>query len=566
MKVRSQARPALALALLLAAVLPGVLRAELQARVEPRVVDELDTARLIVRATGGRDLAEPDLAALDADFEVLTSQRSSQYRSINGRVESWVEYQILLRPRRAGDLVIPPIRIGAESTPPLSLEVRRMAPDVRDTLDRMVFFETELTANPVYVQAETVLIRRLYYASGAQIYSDLPGMPDIPDAVVLPLGETTSTATIRDGQRYGVIEQRFAIYPERSGTLTIPAIAVTSSVRLESGGRIRRSGVRIATEPMTVDVLPIPPEYPPEQPWLPARQVTLTDTWEPSRARIDVGEPVTRTLRAEVVGNVASVIPPLRAELPAGHFRSYPEPPDLQDDSGGASLSGTRTQSSAVIPTAPGAVTLPAGELVWWDVTARQVRVARTQPRSLEITGAAAEPSPRAPQTAPHGEDVAVDDSQSAPAPVAGPADEPRPGRGTAWWPALLITAGVLAAGAALLRRRGWNPFSGLNATTPRRRRWQSLKRACHSGDQGAMHRELIAYLQSQYASSAPEAIRRFREAGHGPLLDRLNAALYQPAARDVVSGEELLTALRQSSRLSSGGRRHELPALYDFD
>ncbi len=555
-------------------MLPGALRAELQARIEPRVVDELDTARLIVRATGGRDLAEPDLSALQADFEVLTTQRASQYRSVNGRVESWVEYQILLRPRRAGELVVPPIRIGTESTPPLSLEVRSMAPDLRDTLDRMVFFETELSANPVYVQAETVLIRRLYYASGAQIYSDLPGMPDIPDAVVLPLGETTSTATIRDGQRYGVIEQRFAIYPERSGTLTIPAIAVTSSVRLESGGRIRRSGVRIATEPMTVEVLPIPAEYPPEHPWLPARQVTLTDTWEPSRGRIDVGEPVTRTLRADVTGNVSSVIPPLAAELPAGHFRSYPEPPDLEDDSTGGSLRGTRTQSYAVMATAPGNVTLPSGELVWWDVTARQVRVARTPPRSLEITGTAAEPSTPAPQPAQRGpavrgEDAVPDDSPAASAPETAPADESRPEGEAPGWAALLIAAALaagLAAGAAtVLRRRGWNPFHRPGAATLPRRRWQSLERACRSGDLNAMHRELIAYLQCRYATSAPEAIRRFREAGHGPLLDRLNAALYQPRARAAVSGDELLAALGDSGR-HARGRGYELPALYDFD
>ena len=40
----------------------------------------------------------------------------------------------------------------------------------------MVFFQTQLSRNPVYVQAETVLLRRLFYSQGVQIYSDLPGI------------------------------------------------------------------------------------------------------------------------------------------------------------------------------------------------------------------------------------------------------------------------------------------------------------------------------------------------------------------------------------------------------
>ena len=214
--------------LLLLWLLAGPAAAELTATVEPRIIDEFDTARLTIRTTGTNQTQPLGLYALEEDFEVLTTQSSSQYRAVNGQVESWVEYQILLRPRSSGDLTIPPVTVGDQATPALPLRVRGMPAELREAIERMVFFESELTRDPVYVQAQTVLIRRLYYASGAQIYSDLPGMPEIPDAIVMPIGETTSTATIRDGQRYGVIEQRFAILPERSGELTIPAISVTS--------------------------------------------------------------------------------------------------------------------------------------------------------------------------------------------------------------------------------------------------------------------------------------------------------------------------------------------------
>tara|TARA_Y100001933_G_scaffold135507_1_gene134764 strand:+ start:2881 stop:4533 length:1653 start_codon:yes stop_codon:yes gene_type:complete len=544
--------------LLLLWLLAGPAAAELTATVEPRIIDEFDTARLTIRTTGTNQTQPLGLYALEEDFEVLTTQSSSQYRAVNGQVESWVEYQILLRPRSSGDLTIPPVTVGDQATPALPLRVRGMPAELREAIERMVFFESELTRDPVYVQAQTVLIRRLYYASGAQIYSDLPGMPEIPDAIVMPIGETTSTATIRDGQRYGVIEQRFAILPERSGELTIPAISVTSSVRLQSGGRLRRSGVRVATEPMTLEVLPIPPEYPAEHPWLPAENLTLQDTWSTDQRRLAVGDQVRRTLRAEVTGNVSSAIPPLTPALPDASFRRYPEPPELTDDDRGPSIRGVREQAYAIIPTAPGSVVLPATEVVWWDVAARRVRTASAPGRNLTITGVAAEPSaPAADGRAGEGADA-----PAAPAPetVQPPAEPLSPGRtssATLW---VLAAAAVLLATLAYALRGRLAPPAAAPSARQRRR---TLDAACREGRADAIHDALLDYLRGFYDASLPEAQRRFRADGYGALLDDLNAARFRSGAAGAADGDAVrraVDALRRGPRRSA----EPLPALYD--
>ena len=561
-----------ALVTALVLVLPAAVAAEITADLEPALVDELDTARLIIRATGSNQAERLDLSALEEDFEVLTTQSASQYRSINGQVESWVEYQIMLRPRRPGDLVVPPIEVGGGSTPELTLRVRGLDPEVQQAIDRMVFFEIEVTANPVYVQAQTVMVRRLYYSSGAQIYSDLPGMPEIPSAIVLPLGETTSTTVVRDGQRYGVVEQRFAIFPEESGELTIPSISVTSSVRVQSGGRTRRSGVRIATEPMTLEVLPIPSEYPADQPWLPAQDVTISDRWEPPDARVEVGDPVRRTLSARVHGNVASALPPLEPTVPEEHFRRYPEPPALRDDTNSGSVRGSREQAYAMMPTAPGTVSLPPTELTWWDVDAREVRTAQAPGRTFWIAGAAiareeetTDPvtEPADAQTAtelPPPVEVDVRDDQ-----VPWPGPERR--RILAWTVlALGVVAGVFSWGSR--RRELRREASG----EPRSRAvaWRGLKSACRGRNPVAVHDALVAYLRSHYRTSAAEAVRRFRRSGHGALLDELNARLYRQgrgeppsdSAPPAAKASDVLEAVRSlRSR-----RRHPdpLPALYE--
>ena len=77
------------------------------ARIDPPVIDELETARLTIRIAddrGDTEIAPPDLAPLETDFEVLGTQTANRYQSVNGAVESWVDYTITLRPRRAGTL------------------------------------------------------------------------------------------------------------------------------------------------------------------------------------------------------------------------------------------------------------------------------------------------------------------------------------------------------------------------------------------------------------------------------------------------------------------------------
>ncbi|MEM8769814.1 MAG: BatD family protein, partial [Pseudomonadota bacterium] len=403
--------------------------AALRTFVEPRLLDEMETVRLTIRAEGTGQSAAPDLTTLDRDFEVLGSQTSSRISSINGRTIASVEYQISLRPKRTGELEVPSLTIGNEQSEAVQIVVRPLDPRVKETIANMVFFETDLSRNPVYVQAETVLTRRLFYSQGVQIYSDLPGVPEIANAVVIPLGETQSRSVLRGGQRYGVIEQRFAIFPEESGSLEIPAISVTSSVRLQSGGRTRRSGIRVSTETEQVQVLPIPPAYPSDAAWLPATDVELTQRWTPDVTSVDVGEPLEFEVTVEATGNRGSAIPPTPLPLPENQFKIYPEAPAMDETADKGTVTGERREQYALIPTAPGTVSVPELTVTWWDTNADRLRVTQAAVPALTIVGTATveaqAPEPSVPET--------ID-----PAPAEMPT-----GRSIAWVP--IITALVLA-------------------------------------------------------------------------------------------------------------------------
>lgn len=389
---RSRVRPALALFLLL--FLPmgllsaSSLAAELRAFVDPSSIDETETLRLTLRLEGSNNADAPDLTALERDFEVLGSSNSSQYRSINGQVRSWFEVQISLRPRSAGQLVVPSLELGGERSAPVTVDVRALDPSLKRSIDEMVFFETEVTPNPVYVQAELKVIRRLFYSTtgGVQMYSDLPGVPEIADAVVVALGDTNSFAAQRNGREYGVVEQRFAVYPESSGTLTIPEVALTTSVRVMKNGRLRRSGVRVRSEAVSVEVLPIPASYPADAPWLPATSLQLSQTLTPS-TNLPTGATAELTLRADVTGNVASAIAPMTLAVPESQFRQYPKAPSTSDEVLGASLVGSRVQRTSLVALKPGQAVIPGAEVVWWNTLANRVERARAQALALTLTG-----------------------------------------------------------------------------------------------------------------------------------------------------------------------------------
>jgi hypothetical protein len=559
------------LAIVAAALSIASANAAVVASVDADSIDEMESVTLTVRVTGAGGADPIDTAPLERDFEVLTTATNSQFRSVNGRVQSWVEYQFVLRPRRTGMLEVPPLAFGAELSEPIRINVRPMDEDVRRAIRELVFFETTQTPGAVWVQAEAVLTRRLYYSAGVQIYSDLPGAPQLDDAVVIELGAANTFTTNRDGRTYGVVEQRFAIFPERSGMLTIPSIAVTSSIRLQTGGRMRRSGVRVASEALQLDVLPIPAEYPADQPWLPAADVRLLETWTPRDPVFMVGEPVHRVLTVNALGGTASAIPPLVAGVPDSHFRQYPEPEQKADDSSGATVLGARIQAWSIMPTAPGEAILPEVRLTWWNTVEGRVETALVRERRVAVSGVVA-PPPDPGAIAPAGEPV------------------PEVPRVSLWWFALAVGVGFTVFAALLVLR--WtrrpapppaphasrDPSEAAGSEVPASTRpllspgdaFAALNAACRQTDPAAIRATLVALLATVWGIAPADVATRLAEesSADGDVLARLNASLYGRDPSLAVERDEIIALARRHLDVAAKRRRADrqgaLPQLYE--
>jgi len=548
----------IALAVLL---LPSMALARFEASVDTTTISEADTIRLTLRVDGANLTSNPDFDPLEKDFDILSHQRSAQIQSFNGQVDALTTWTLVLKPKHNGPLRIPALTLASETTRPIEITVKELDPQLKRAIAQTVFFETTYAPKQVYVQSQVVVTRRLFYVNGAQL-GDMPNTPDIPGAMVKLLGEPEHSMAVRDGRQYGVIEQRFSVFPERSGDLTIPAATITGSVRLAESGMGRRIAVDVRSDALTVQVLPIPPEYPRDAPWLPATDVELLEDWpgEPERG-LATGTPSQRTLIVRADGNASSAIPPLVVALPAS-LKAYPEPPKLSETQTRGGIVGTRTESYSLVATQPGDLTLPEVHVMWWDTVHQQVRTAALPAHTIKVTGTAT--------SAPPAAEVNPVPSQVPPPAPARVAREPAPSSPSSTinlWLAIAFVATLLGWAVTALRAR----YRKLPGSHPAQNRaaaetdaHSALSRACASRDPQQIRAALDRWLTARYALPLVDAARRFSSdsAAHDA-VNALNARLYQRENGEPFDSAALLRCVHAARRDVGASVSDELPALY---
>ena len=73
---------------------------EISTRLSSNSIEELESVRLLIRAHNTRESEALDLTGLQDQFHIMGNNTSTQYQYINGRTQSWVDYQITLQPKQ----------------------------------------------------------------------------------------------------------------------------------------------------------------------------------------------------------------------------------------------------------------------------------------------------------------------------------------------------------------------------------------------------------------------------------------------------------------------------------
>jgi len=362
------------------------LWAAVTAKVDRNQISLNESLQLVVSFDQRPDGNTPDTSGLARDFDILGTSQSSRQSYINGRSEVSTDWIYTLAPKRQGQLIIPAITLSGETTAPISISVSEASKQVAD---EAVFLESEVSQQEIYVQQQLILTLKVYHAVSLGRNANL-SEPAISDAIINKLKEKEYQTRI-NGREYRVFEQRFAIFPQKSGTLDIPASVLTATIPSRRNRtmfdpfNIDGQAIRIRSDAFSIKVLPQPKQYTGSE-WLPANNLRILDDWNGSSLNIALGNSVTRTITTLAEGLLGAQLPPLAAPDVEG-LKIYPDQAEVSDGEGD-SITGSRTQSYAIIATRPGKFTLPAERIVWWDNASRQQRITTLPAVEINVTAA----------------------------------------------------------------------------------------------------------------------------------------------------------------------------------
>ncbi|MFK3943968.1 BatD family protein [Pseudomonas monteilii] len=492
-----------------------------QASVDRTRVDAGETFELTLESQDVTQFGKPDLGALDADFDVRSTRQLNSLHTLDGETRASTRWIITLLPRRSGSLQIPALHLGQASTQPIDLQVLQADPSHVGGA-APVFLEAALDSDDVYVQAQTVLTVRVYHS--VSLYDDSTlSPPQVEDAKLEPLGDSRTFEKDIDGVRHGVIETRYALYPQRSGSLDIAPLTLTATAADTEGADAgtARGGrqVQARSLPLRLHVRPIPASYPADTPWLPARSLTLEEHWNPDPAlqRTQVGDSLTRSISLRAEGLSSAQLPALPATEVAG-LRRYPDQPQLRNDIGERGMIANREEREALVPVRAGELALPAQDVVWWNTREDHLEHSNLPARTLTVLDNPA---------------------------LTGDAPVNSAGTPVHLWPWQLAT-GLLVLSNLLVGVLWWRARSRPAVARPvqsgpsPRSLLDDLKRACQANDPQATRQALDAWARQQPETLADMAARFV------PLsdaLDGLNGALYSETGQ-TWQGDELWRAI----------------------
>jgi hypothetical protein len=537
----------------------GLALADVRASLSQGRVALGDSFSLRLEASGQPDGSAPDLMPLEKDFKIEGSGQTSMTNVINGAVSRSHGWTITLSPKATGNLTIPAIKVGSESSKPMNIAVVDAA-----TLPRADLSSTGLQVDMTvpdgthYVQQEIPVTVRIMATAG--LHDVELSEPSAPDVIVKKTGEDKSYTETLGGKSVSVVERTYLVTPQKSGELVLPPIVLRGYVddpnasrsvfgdddpfdtfRKQFGfpgfgssliDRMMNQGQEVTarSKPLKLKIEARPGQ---QASWfLPAKNVELVSQWQPAKPVFKVGEANSKIVQLVALGASKEQLPDLHFNDVDG-ARIYVDRVDDRSVDTGQGTAAIKQYTLSIVPTRAGAVTLPGVEVNWLDTAVGKQKTARLAAETIQVGGATTALS-----------------SQAAPRPAtavkASASSDPAPGVADAGDQQIAILGGLaialFAAALALwwkLRRRP-DPSRPLDAAAPR----ETAKTAFSTNAQKSTEKQegaASAFRQACKRNDAKQAIsnlqRWFAASGINP------HTLTSPAAQQFRAGMQDLEA-----------------------
>lgn len=395
---------------------------------------------------------QADLTELRQDFDVVGVMESTNINIINGQHNMEYVRKFKIIPKREGDLTIPvftdkqgnksaPITIKvlpADAVVSAPANANASAPVQNEPQFSM---RGRINNNNPYVQQEIIYTLSLLDSGGLQGREPVFELNN-KDWVIRSIGTPDINPLVVKGKKMREITFKYAMFPQRSGKLTVPAARFEGYTLSRPKKRIdpfadlfgddlsatlgftfaEQNPVILRSKPIEIDVKSIPAANNGNW-WLPAQDVMLADKWEPDTTQFKVGEAIHRTVYLKADGVLDNQLPELQFASVNG-IKQYPEKPATEMSADKGRVVSIMKLSNVYIPSQAGKITIPEMKVNWFDINDQKIKTATLPAKEINIIGTSvatepnisAEPTTFAkePQVLPQGIEA-----PTAPTPVA---------------------------------------------------------------------------------------------------------------------------------------------------
>jgi hypothetical protein len=505
--------------------------ADIQASVERNPVSLDESFQIIFTATQSPD-DDPDFSPLEQNFTILNQNNSTSSSWINGKSSKTIQWIVNVMAKETGSIVIPAVRFGKDTSQALTILVTDNAIKKQANTDEELYIDVEATPQSPFIQSQVFYTLRLF--TRVDISQARLNEPELPDAVIERLGEDNNYTTQVKGVSYSVTERKYAIFPQKSGKLTIKPLVLTAEILVNNPTHMNpffnsqmSKTKRVESKAITLDVKPVPAAFTGKH-WLSAEQLVIKESWSGDAQQMKVGEPLTRTLTLLAKGTTVGQLPELNTNQTNEQLKVYPDQPVLQEQKKTDGLLAVREEKTAIIPSKAGSYTLPAIEIPWFNTQTQKIEIARISATKISASavGGQTEPAAITPSTT-----TATQQNNSIPAAQQSPQSTSQ--ETSIWlWVSALLALGWLTTLIILLRKRA--PKNQVIEEDPTeinlKEAIKHLKVACKQNDPVAAKNALLTWGKLKFNSHNLGSLAEFCDARLRDEILSLNQTLYGKA------------------------------------
>ena len=402
-----------------------------KASVSSDVISAGDTLEYTIEVNGAG--VETPRISVDG-IDVVSTGSSTGYQIGNGGIRAVTTLNFTLQPRHTGTFTIPAIEINAGGkalqTQPVSFKVEAaQAGQAGQPGQGIAWAEIVLPKKTAYVGEQLPAELRLYVDAAVPWQLEEQPTLDGEGFTKTKLPQGRESVVQRDGRQYHVAVFRTAITPIQAGTVKVGPSEFAFKAQVPRARPTNRNRSpfdpfgddffnapfgafsevqhkKAAAEPVELTVKQLPAEGRPANFSGAVGQFALSGQGSP--AKVNVGDPITMTLKVSGSGNFDRVEAPEIAD-PTG-WRSYPPNATFKpaDDMG---THGTKTFEVAVIPEGK-KTQMPVFEFSYFDPTTERYRTLGSGHNPLEVIGE----MPATPPPVVHAQQLGTASATPAPA------------------------------------------------------------------------------------------------------------------------------------------------------